>query len=139
MIVLKITLDKESFFGFRRIGIQGLSIIEFDDNDGPKPKYVYSKNAKLIRRILRDRMFSAKMSILAKYACEAIMNDNSRVIIEPFESIGDRIKTNYIVVQASPNANFSAIRSILKELRKRLNGSTSIDKSMIEKALKDVF
>jgi len=121
----------------RRVGIQGLGIIEFDDNLGPVPKYVYSRHARLIRRILEDRVFSSKVSILAKYACEAKLSDDSCIVIESFESMGNRIKTNYIIAQISENANRPRVRSILRTLKRRLDGCSAIRKDVVERCLVD--
>ena len=80
-------------------------------------------------------MFSSKVSILAKYACEAKLSDDSRIVIESFESIGERIKTNYIIAQVSEEAKHTKVRSILKALKRKLNGCSEIRKDVIEKCL----
>lgn len=136
---MKLTLGKKILNTLRQIGIQGFTIIEFDDNLGPQPKFVYSRHAKLIRRILKDRIFSSKLSILAKYAYEAKLMDDSRIIIETFESKGTRIKTNYIVVQVSENANYNAVRSFLKRIKKTLDGSYTLSKRHIETVIKSAL
>ncbi len=132
---MKLRLNRTAWNLLRRLGVQGLSIIEFDDTVGPIPKFVYSRNSRLIRRILRDRIFSSKVSILAKYACEARLADDSRIIIETFESIGNRVKTNYIVAQISENAKYTKVRNILKTLKRKLEGCKEIRKDIVEDCL----
>ncbi|MEX0567706.1 MAG: hypothetical protein Q6363_000910 [Candidatus Njordarchaeota archaeon] len=136
---MKLKLDKNSWNKLRRLGIQGLSIIIFDDAIGPIPKYVYSKHAKLIRRILQDRVFSSKVSILAKYACEAKLNDELYMIIECFDSVGERIKTNYIVAQIGEDADPIKVRTLLKSLKRKLNGLSNINREIIENYLKELL
>ena len=132
---MKLKLNRDALNELRKIGIQGLGIIEFDERLGPVPKYVYSKHSRLIRRILRDQIFSSKVSILAKYACEAKLAGDLRIIIESFDSVGDRIKTNYIIAQISEDADHLKVRALLKTLKKRLNGCREIEKNLIETCL----
>ncbi len=136
---MKLRLNKSTLETLRRLGVQGLSIIEFDEHLGPVPKFVYSKHSRLIRRILRDRIFSSKVSILAKYACEARLIDDLHIVVESFESYGRRLKTNYIIAQLSEDANIVRIRQVLRRLKRRLDGCREIRKDIIERYLMEIL
>lgn len=136
---MKLRLDKNSWYKLRKLGIQGLGIIIFDDALGPVPKYVYSKHTKLIKKILRDRAFASKISILAKYSCEAKLSDDSRIVLECFDSRGERLKTNYIIAQIGENAQLPKIRAFLKSLKRKLNGLNGISKELLESCLKKIL
>ncbi len=136
---MRLHLGRASWNNLRKLGIQGLGIIEFDEAVGPIPKYVYSRHAKLIRRLLSDRAFSSKVSILAKYACEARLADNLIVVVEPFDSVGERIRTNYIVAQVSEEADTRKVRAILKALKRMLDGTARIERESIERLLRNIL
>lgn len=136
---MKLKLDKNSWNKLKKLGIQGLSVILFDDNLGPIPRFVYSRHTRLIRRILQDRVFSSKVSILAKYACEAKLSDDSLMVIECFDSMSERIKTNYIIAQIGDGAHRTKIRMLLKSLKRKLNGLSNITKETIENCLKEIL
>ena len=123
----------------KRLGIQGLSIVEFDDDLGPIPKFVHSKHARLIRRILRDRVFSSKISILAKYASEAKLVDDSRIIIETFYSSDERVKVHYIIAQVSEDANPVRVRSFLRNICKRLCSMPRLNKEIVERLIREAL
>jgi len=123
----------------KKLGIQGLSIVEFDDDLGPIPKFVHSKHARLIRRILRDRFFSSKISILAKYASEAKLVDNSRIIIETFYSSDERVKVHYIIAQVSESANLARVRSFLRNISRRLCSMPKLSKKVVERLIREAL
>jgi len=132
---LKLTLSYRAFSVLRRLGIQGLSIVEFDENIGPVPKFIHSQHAKLVRKILRDRIFSAKISILAKYASEAKLIDDSRIVIETFRSIGERTRVHYVIAQISDDADYTRVRAFLRDICRRLCTITEFDKEAIERLI----
>ena len=136
---MKLTLNRNTFSVLRKLGIQGISIIEFNDDLGPVPKFVHSQHARLIRRLLQDQIFSSKISILAKYASEARFADNSRIVIETFRQETDRIKFHYIVAQISERADAVRVRSFLRNISKRLCILSSFRKEDIEKILREAI
>lgn len=138
MTGLKLELNKQLFLTLRSLGIQGLTIIEFDDVYGPRPRFAHSMHSKLVRRLLEDQIFSAKISILAKYASEAKLAD-SRIVIETFENVDERTKTHYIIAQISENADYTRVRIFLRNLCKKLRGIRGFKKEAIEKLMHEAI
>ncbi|MEM2655825.1 MAG: hypothetical protein QXH98_00765 [Candidatus Korarchaeota archaeon] len=137
---MKLSVDQQAFLTLRKLGIQAIGIIEFDEVYGPMPKFIHSQHAKLVRRILQDQLFPMKLSVLSKYASEATLADDLKVIIETFRSSGDnRAKINFIVAQVSEEADYARVRALLRDISKRLSTTEKIDKESLERILREAL
>lgn len=129
-------MNQQTFSVLRKLGIQAIGIVEFDESYGPVPKFIHSQHAKLVRRILQDQLFSMKLSVLSKYASEATLADNLRIVIETFKSSGgDRVKVNFIVAQISEEADYTRVRAFLKDISRKLSTARDINKESLERIL----
>lgn len=134
----KLSLSRKALDSFKRIGGKGLAIIVSDEEWGPIVKYYYLKKSKIVSKLLENKSLPVELSIAGKYAEEIIMKDGSRLILFSYEVLSDtydRKKTNYIVVEVSPDANSDNLKPIIEKLKHEITRIGNPDKRLLRKIL----
>jgi len=129
--------SKQELNKLNELGINGLAIILFHEKKGPYLAYYYRKNSKLVSDLLRNSALSVEMSVIAKYAKEVILKNDSRIMIKEFRIKKERTIPNFFVIQLKSNYKKAEIRRLLDSISKRLSKLKDFEKEEVENILRD--
>ena len=77
------------------------------------------------------------MSVIAKYAKEVILKNDSRIMIKEFRIKKERTIPNFFVIQLKSNYKKAEIRRLLDSISKRLSKLKDFEKEEVENILRD--
>ncbi|MHA1615853.1 MAG: hypothetical protein ACTSX9_00845 [Candidatus Njordarchaeales archaeon] len=124
----------------KALGGRGIVIIEFDDAIGPIIKYYYNRRSRLVTELLSNSAFTVELAIAGKYAKEIILRDNTRVLLKEFKSkIDGRIGINYVVLEATANADIDALFKILEAIAKKITNEKKLTKSFLSRIIHEAI
>ncbi len=134
----RLSLSRRALNSFKKIGGKGLAIIVSDEEWGPVVKYYYLKRSRIITKLLENKSLPVELSIAGKYAEEILMKDGSKLVISSYEVPSDkykRKKTNYIVIEVSPDTNAEKLKPIMEKLKREIANVKNLNKGFLRKIL----